>query len=419
MTTQACARFLALDEEIGRAPHQLFAALRERPGVFHEETADVYVVTRHADIHQVLQNPVLFSSADALGPQIAQMMGDAAQALPPEQLAHLLAPTEILCADGERHARLRRLTNSAFTTAASRRWEPVIREVCSKLLTDAATLPSVEWVSGFARPVTTQTIAHIIGVPAADHSRFAAWNTAMVDLVNGTQITPDILADYLANATEFTDYFHQRVTELRRAPADNLLSRLVHASEDGDRLTDEELVKLCLILLSAGSETTVGLLTSATLRLAEDPQLVTALRKDPGRLVPAFIEEVLRLDSPAQAMFRTATAGTRIGQTEIPAGAHLLLVFSSANRDPAVFAAGDEPDLQQSTTSHLAFGRGIHRCLGAAVARAEGRVAVEELLSHCESIALTRNPEELPFRPHLIGPGLQELHVALTPRKTP
>jgi cytochrome P450 len=414
MAVSECARFLSLDEEIGRRPHGLFAGLRDEPGVHFEEQAGVYVVSRFSDIVHVLRNPHIFSSAHALGPQLAGMMETAAAALPPEQLEYLLAPTEILCTDGEAHARLRRLTSAAFTVAAVRRWEPTVREIAEGLIRALPSGDPVDYVGSVARPLASQTIALILGVPRAEFPQFISWTKAMVDLVNGTRITPQVLTGYLVSAQEFTTYFRDRIRELRAVPADNLLSSLVHARDDQDQLSDEELVKLCVILLSAGSETTVGLLTSAALRLAQDTRLAAALQDRPQR-IPGFIEEVLRLDAPAQAMFRTAGHDTVVAGTAIPAGSHLMLLFASGNRDDTEFASAGILDADRpARPGHLSFSHGIHRCLGAALARLEGQIATEELLRSVTAIRTEQSPETLPFRPHLIGPGLQELRLRLS-----
>jgi cytochrome P450 len=415
-----CSRFLGLDERAGRHARGLFAALRQRAGVYQEQGTGFYLVSRYQDIVQVLRDPAGFSSAHALGPEVTRMMNVAASQMAPEQLALLVAPTAMLCADGDQHARLRRLVNAAFTVAAVRRWEGTIRQTARHLLADLSGGQqddiTVEWVGEFARPLATQTMAYVLGVPPADYPQFADWNKAMVNLVNGIQITPEALTGYLTSAAEFTAYFHDQVTRLRAQPDGSLLSHLAAVPEDGDRLSDEEIVKLCLILLSAGSETTVGLITSIAVRLARDPALPAALRADPGERIPGFVEEVLRLDTPAQAMFRTATADAVIAGTPVSVGSHLLLLFASAGRDATVYADPEVLAYQRDeSTGHLAFGLGVHRCLGAALARAEGRIAAEELLTSFDALRHAKPLHTLGFRPHLIGPALQELPLLMRP----
>lgn len=416
MIASGCARLFGLDEQLARNPHELFEQLREQPGPYLDEDTGIYVVSTYADVVQVLRNPVEFSSAYAVGPQMGELLTKVSATLQPDELAQLVAPTELICADGERHARLRRLTNAAFTAKAAQRWEPTIRRVSRELIAASGESRTVEWVTAFASPLSNQTMAYVLGVPPADYPKFNAWSETVATLLARVDVTPELLAGYLAGATEFSDYCRRQIDRLRICPDQSLLSRIVDDNAEGDNsLGDDEIAKLCLVLLVAGVDTTRWLITNATLRIAQDPDLATALRRDSGAAIPSFIEEVLRHDTVVRSMFRTATRDTHIRQTPIPSGAHLLLLFASANRDRAVFTEPDTFDPKRPTApGHLGFGHGVHRCLGAAIARIEACIAIEELLNHFDVIALERPPDQLRFRPHIITPALQELRLQLT-----
>ncbi|MFE0104863.1 cytochrome P450 [Streptomyces sp. NPDC059009] len=272
---------------------------------------------------------------------------------------------------------------------------PAIRaraaEVLDRLPQDA------DWVQDFCMPYTVHVIADLLGVPDTDHDTITRWDTLLTSLATGAELTAETVTAYLDFTQEFTEYFRDRAAHLADHPDGSLLSHLI---QEGDNLTDHERIQFLLILFPAGSTTTVILLTHIAMRLAAQPDVIAELRADPAAR-PDFIEECLVERSPSANVFRTTTRDVVLQNTPIPAGAHLLLLVAAANQDI--------PD----RSAHLAFGHGVHRCLGAQLARTEARAALDELLARYGHIALRADPSSLPVRPHLLIPAYERLPIRL------
>lgn len=412
------ARFFALDAEVGRCPYAVFEEIRNEPGLPYEESLGVYAVARHADIVRVLKDGETFASSEHMGPKLGEAMRSFSELLSTEDNADLIEPFELANLDGEGHRRLRSLVNGSFTRSAVRRWEPQVRQVCRELIDGFRERPQVEFVHSYARPVAILSVARILGLPDEDLPRFERWFTSLFAFVAEAHVTPAVVNAYVETGSEVLDYFGTRIRALRRDPDDTLLSQLVHSSHHDDALSDRDLASICLGILAGTSETTAGALASAAVRLAEDEVLAKDLRADPERLIPGFVDEILRLHSPIQGMFRMTTRPVTLGGTDLPAGAHVYLMYGSGNRDGSVYPDPDVLDLERSgSPTHLAMGQGAHRCLGTYLGLTQLRIAVEELLGSFDSLELVRPVGELPFQPRLINPGLTELPVVLGQKK--
>jgi cytochrome P450 len=271
----------------------------------------------------------------------------------------------------------------------------------------------MELVGEYATPLPTLVIAEMLGVPLEDRPRFMRWSDAIMGLsysVTGGEAAQRMIAAHAAVKAEIDAYLVEQIEARRRAPREDLLTRLVGAEVDGERLSPEDIRGFFQLLLAAGTETTTNLITNAILAFLDFPGELARLRADPS-LLPSAIEEVLRFRSPAQMMFRETRRDVELGGKTIPAGKLLLVMIGSANRDPAVFPEPDRFDIARHPNPHIAFGHGIHFCIGAPLARLEARVALGHLLERLDGIELADEglwkprkallaygPAELPIR---------------------
>src|SRR5690606_25161882 len=304
-----------------------------------------------------------------------------------------------LMMDPPDHTRLRGLVSKAFTPGMVRRLRPRIEAITAELI---AALPGeADLVRDFAYPLPVMVISEMLGVPPEDHERFRAWSETLARSLD--PIVGDELAERgVRHRREFHDYFRDLIARRRARPADDLLSALVQVEE----LTERELLATCVLLLVAGHETTVNLIANGVLNLVRHGVLGLAAER-PRQVV----EEVLRYDPPVQLTARSAREDTELGGVEVPAGTMTLALVGAANRDPEVFPDPDRFDVGRAPGRHLAFGLGIHFCLGAPLARLEGEVALAALASAAPGLELA-DPDP-PYRENLVLRGLAELPVRL------
>jgi cytochrome P450 len=326
-----------------------------------------------------------------------------------------LPAADLLTMDPPDHTRIRRLVSGAFTPKAIAGMESWIREVTGRLLTSADAATGFDLIDALAFPLPIAVICHLLGVPAQDQASFRAWGHAVAA---GLEPQTSLHAERQSRAAELalTSYLRDLVAERRADPDQSLLSALVAIEEDGDRLSSAELVSTALLLLVAGFETTVNLIGNGTVALLGEPEHWERLREDPA-LVPAAVEELLRFDSPVQATSRTATEDVDLDGTAVPKGTTVIVAIGGANRDPGgVF---DQPDRlmidRPNASRHLSFSLGIHHCLGAALARLEGRIAVEELTRRYPRLEMAGPPVR---RPLLLLRGFEAVPVRVPARST-
>jgi cytochrome P450 len=261
-----------------------------------------------------------------------------------------------------------------------------------------------------AVPLPMTVIAGLIGLPSEDIPQLKRWSDAAISLLSGVN-TPAQLADSARQAGQLVEYFGRRVDEAARAPADDVLGDLVRASEGGEALTREEVIAILLQLLTAGNETTTSAIGSAVLLLIENSDVEARIRADAALLEP-FIEEVLRLESPLHGHFRLVRRDTEVAGLPLPQGSRVMLLWGAANRDGGEFPNPDAIDLaRRNAKAHLAFGLGIHHCIGAALARLETRIALETLLARTS--ALRRGDGKVGYVPSLLVRSLVSLPVEL------
>lgn len=345
-------------------PYPLYARMREA-SPFTELDGKLVVVGRYEDCSRILRDPRSSSQRDrsAMAPGETERRGRA---------------RSFLSLDPPDHTRLRRLVAKAFTARTVARLAPRITELTSELLDAAGT--EFELVSQLAYPLPVQIISELLGVPPEDHATFAGWSARLAHSVQPSFGTADPAETAEADraAAEFREYFTGLIAARRSSRGDDLLSELIEAEDEGERLTIGELIATCVLLLVAGHETTVGLISNAMLALLRNPAQLAALTADPG-LAAAAVEETLRFDSPVQLTARIATGGMSLGGTVFNDGAILLLLLAAAGRDETVFPDADVFDIRRTGAEHLAFAAGPHFCLGAPLARLEATIALRAI----------------------------------------
>lgn len=311
------------------------------------------------------------------------------------------------------HTRLRNLISRAFTPSAIADMEPLIRELARELLDGAMAGGQMEFAGDFSAPLAMRVIAGMMGIAPEDWPRYKRWNDKMLALTftrSGGEQAQQAMRDYQSATVEMSAYLAERIAERRGGPQSDLLTRLLEAEVDGDRLTHDEILAFFRLLMFAGQETTTNLLNNAIVCFLDHPDELSRLRQEP-QLLPSAIEEVLRYRSPFQWAMRAPVRDVEVHGTMIPKGAFVLPMVGAANRDPKRFPDPNRFDIGRDPNPHVAFGHGIHFCLGAALARLEARVALSDVLERFDSVAyagdgpwepreglITHGPAKLPIR---------------------
>ena len=313
----------------------------------------------------------------------------------------------MLFLDPPDHTRLRALVNKAFTQRAVSGLEPRIRGILGSLLDDIEDPAAFDLMQAVARPFPVVVIAEMLGVPAEDRDRFRIWSAQRARLLE-PMIGPREREAGEAATRAFDAYFRPIIKARRAEPRDDVVSALARAEDDGGRLTEREMLNMLRLLLIAGNETTANLIGNGMLALLRHPEQLQRLRNDPG-LIPAAVDELLRFDSPIQSDFRRVLADCEVNGFPLRKRDNIVLFLGAANRDPDVFENPGRLDVGRSRSTHLSFGRGIHHCLGAPLARLEGRIALEMLLERFLQIGLLDTRPR--FRKGIVLRGLQSLMV--------
>ncbi|WP_346958262.1 cytochrome P450 [uncultured Arthrobacter sp.] len=349
-------------------PFPSYERMREAAPVFHDEQSGSWHVFRYDDVQRVLSEHERFSS---------RMRGD-----DPSEAGHLFS-SSLITTDPPRHRQLRSLVTQAFTPKAVDALAPRIAELTDELLEGIAALGTADLIEALAYPLPVIVISELMGIPAEDRERFKQWSDVIVSQTRTGAPTQE----HQAANQEMMQYFLNLIEQRRSRPGNDLISSLLAAEIDGQKLGVGELLGFCSLLLVAGNETTTNLIGNAVLCFTELPGTIERLRREPA-LLPQAIEEVLRFRSPVQSMYRIAVADTTLGGVRIPAGAPLVAWIGSANRDDRQFQRAAEFDIDRDQLRHLAFGHGIHFCLGAPLARLEARTALQAILSRLPGLAL-------------------------------
>ena len=384
-----------LSARTAQDPYPVYAALRARDPVHRSTLLNAWLFTRHADVDAILRDHQHFGNDPRKG------------TLSPRQHAMLPPAHEftMLLLDPPDHTRLRALVNKAFTRRAVNDLEPRIRDILGSLLDDIADPAGFDLMQAVARPLPAMVIAEMLGVPPQDRDRFMVWSARRTRLLEPV-IGPREREAGEAASREFDAYFRPIIEQRRAAPRDEIVSALAMAQDEGERLSERETLNMLRLLLTAGNETTANLVGNGMLALLRHPDELQRLRNDPS-LIPAAVEELLRFDAPVQADFRRVLADCEVNGAPLRKRDNVVLLLGAANRDPDVFGDPDRLDVGRNRGSHLSFGRGIHHCLGAALARLQGRIVFEMLLERFSQISLLA--ERPRFRKGIVLRGLQSL----------
>ncbi|MDG4769443.1 cytochrome P450 [Solwaraspora sp. WMMD792] len=380
-------------------PYPTLARIRSNGpvSILHsDEGLPMWVIARYRDVRAALADPRFGQDARR------------AQALADDRVAGVTLGGDVvhmLNSDPPDHTRLRRLIHAAFTARRVAAMRPMVDRITTSLLDDIAGRRTVDLVKDFAFPLPMLIICELLGFPAEDRAAYRAWSTAILT-------HSDDPADFATALGEMTDYIGGQLRHRRAHPGDDILTGLL-AARDAGELTDDEIVGMVFLLLIGGHETTVNLLGTATLALLRHPdQLRWLLANRPA--LPAAIDEFLRYESPvSMATLRFTTEQVDIDGVRIPAGELVLVSLGGANRDPDRFPDPDRLILDRGDPGHLAFGHGLHRCLGAFLGKLEGELALGALLDRYPGLTLAADEHELPWRNTIMLRGLESLPVAL------
>lgn len=383
-------------------PHPTYARLRRDAPVHRMALPDgftVWLVTRYSAVVAVLRDE--------------RFVKNYRNALPPERIAQVQDsqnPFEVLSQhmldrDPPDHTRLRGLVSKAFTPRMIESLRPRIQTIADTLLDAVQNRGQMDLINDYAFPLPIIVIAEMLGLPIEDRDMFRHWSDTLIggNPQQGGQAEA---------AVEFVQYVRALLQERRVNPGTDLISGLLEAEEHGDRLSEDELISMVFLLLVAGHETTVNLIGNGTLALLQHPDQLDRLRRDPSLLKPA-IEELLRYDGPVEtSTIRFAREDLQFDGQPIARGNAVMVVLTSANRDDVQFARPDDLDITRPSNRHLAFGHGIHYCLGAPLARIEGQIALGTLLQRLPHLRLAVAPDELQWRAGLLLRGLRSFPVA-------
>ena len=357
-------RFDPFDYAFHEDPYPTYRALRAEAPAYRDEAHGFWALSRHADVLAGFKDHELFSNAGGVSLEVGELSEDTSLVL------------SILGMDPPRHARMRGLVSKGFTPRRVAELEPRVREIAALHLERVRPAGRCDFVADFAGRLPMDVVSELLGVPERDRDELRAWADLVLHREEDVRGIPQA---GIEASERLLEYFFRMVAGCRRRPGADLASALCGAEIEGERLGDRDVVAFLYLMIIAGNETTTKLLANALYWLERHPAARAEVRAAPA-LVPAWIEETLRYDNSTQLMARTATRDVELHGEKIRAGDKVLLLIGSANRDERVFPDADVYDIHRDASEHLSFGRGVHFCLGASLARLEARVALEEML---------------------------------------
>ncbi|MER5989926.1 cytochrome P450 [Streptomyces viridosporus] len=384
-------------------PYPAYAELRERGRVHWFEPTNQWLVPHHADVSALLRDR-------RLGRTYLHRFGHeefGRTAPPPEhEPFHTLNDHGMLDLEPPDHTRIRRLVSKAFTPRTVERLKPYVQGLAQELVARLVEAGGGDLLRDVAEPLPVAVIAEMLGIPESDRAPLRPWSA---DICGMYELNPsqEAAAKAVRASAEFSDYLRHLIAERRRDPGDDLISGLIAAHDEDDRLTEQEMVSTCALLLNAGHEATVNATVNGWWALFRNPDQLAALRADPS-LVPSAVEELMRYDTPLQLFERWVLDEIEIDGTVIPRGAEVAMLFGSANHDPAVFTDPERLDLARRDNPHISFSAGIHYCIGAPLARIELTASLAALLEKAPTLAPAEEPER---KPNFVIRGLEGLAV--------
>ncbi|MFT6287255.1 MAG: cytochrome P450 [Alcanivorax sp.] len=399
-----------MDPEIQACPYSLYQRLRAEAPVYRMPETGFYLVTSFDLCRKIMREPDLFISG-------VSPMALGSEGMPKEVMEiyenHGWVPqASCSTSDRPRHTQVRSLLNKFFTTAKVRALTPYIEQIAGRLIDDLDVSGECDFVQAFSHPLPMIVIAQQLGVATTNLDTFKAWSDAIVEPF-GMMIGRERELECARLVVTMQQFFKEQIDERRGKPKDDILTILAHEKNDENEHIpmDELLTVVTIDLLASGNETTTSCISSGMLKLIEQPDILLALKEDPT-LIPNFVEEVLRLESPAQGMFREVTEDTSVGGVDFNKGDVLSLRFGAANRDGAVFHDADKIDLyREKPGNHLAFGIGRHHCVGAPLARQELITSFQVLVSRVRRVSLKSPVQVHKYTPSFFGRNLEALPI--------
>ena len=384
-------------------PYPIYHQLRSDEPVRWDDAARSWVITSYADVLTALRDPRFSAVRFTLDPAW----------FPEEVRETITAPSraltrQILFLDPPDHTRLRGLVAKAFTPRVIDGMRPFIQQIVDELLDAVQPKGEIELVNDFAYPLPAIVIAHMLGVPPEDRDRFIQWTHSFGALLGGFELSIETVVQALYDVAEFINYFRQIIAQRRLAPRDDLMQAMIAAEEQGDKLTEEELLANCVLLLAAGHGTTTHLIGNGMLALLQHPDQLEDLKTHP-QIISSAVAELLRYDGPVQLTSRLVKDDLQFAGKAMIGGQEILISLGAANHDPEQFANPDELDLRRMENRHVAFGQGIHYCLGAPLARVEAEIAFNTLVHRLQQPRLLTT--DLQWSQSLVFRGMQALPI--------
>ncbi|AZB42473.1 cytochrome P450 [Bacillus sp. FJAT-42376] len=375
-------------------PFGWYREMRSKTPVRYDEARGVWDVFRYEDVKFVLENKDVFSSSRS----------QSSQKSPIEQ--------SLISIDPPKHTAMRSLVNKAFTPRAMKDWEPRIERIVRELLDDIQPGKETDVVAALSSPLPVLVIAELMGIPSHDHAKFKEWSDWVVagPKDNSAEELQKLAENQMRTYRELYEYFAKTISFKKTEPADDIISVLVRSEIDGEKLTDEEIIGFCILLLVAGNETTTNLISNTLYSFIEYPDEYKKVKKDPDLYLKSAIEEGLRYRSPVQSMSRVAKEDVEISGTFISKGSFVFAWMGSANRDEDVFEHAHLFIADRKPNPHLAFGKGIHFCLGSPLARMEAEIVLREWIKKFPDFGLSSDFELNPIESTFVY-GLKELKV--------
>lgn len=396
------------DPEVVKHPFEFYKRLRAEAPVYQIPGTNTFLITQYADVKTVARRPKVFSSefSTLVAPELpAEVKEILAQGYPE-------IPT-MLTRDAPAHNRYRTLVNPSFTPKRVAGLRPHMEDIVAELIDDLPQSGRVDFMMDFCVPLPVKVIADALGMPHEDSHKIKHWSDCAVSRIS-MMASPEEEIENAKSFIEYQNYFAARIEERRDNPTDDVVSSLVHARAEGEEPLDvAEMLSIIQQILVAGNETTTATLAGGMVHLIQRPDVLDRLRGDPS-LIANFVEEILRLESPSARMWRHVLEDTEIHGVAIPKGSMAMIRWASGNRDTGIFDEPDAIDLgRKNTDDHIAFGYGIHICLGMFLARQELHVAFGQILQRLKNWNLADEQQELVYVPSVLLRGLGELHLEI------